>query len=204
MAALLEAEAGSGAGAVRYVGGERQELRLAEVACPAAAALPWRDGGVYLLTGGAGGLGLLFAEAIAKQARDTTLILTGRSALSEGARARLAGLPAKVDYRALDVSDAAGLERLVAEIVGSHGGLNGVIHSAGVLRDSFVIKKTEAELRAVLAPKVAGLLALDAATRDQELDFFVLFSSLTAVFGNIGQADYAAANGFMDAYAGLS
>ena len=136
-----------------------------------------------------------------KQARDTTLILTGRSALSEGARARLAGLPAKVDYRALDVSDAAGLERLVAEIVGSHGGLNGVIHSAGVLRDSFVIKKTEAELRAVLAPKVAGLLALDAATRDQELDFFVLFSSLTAVFGNVGQADYAAANGFMDAYA---
>ena len=62
--------------------------------CPAAAALPWRDGGVYLITGGAGGLGLLFAEAIAKQARDTTLILTGRSALSEGARARLAGLPA--------------------------------------------------------------------------------------------------------------
>ncbi len=89
----------------------------------------------------------------------------------------------------------------MAEIVGSHGGLNGVIHSAGVLRDSFVIKKTEAELRAVLAPKVAGLLALDAATRDQELDFFVLFSSLTAVFGNVGQADYAAANGFMDAYA---
>ena len=89
----------------------------------------------------------------------------------------------------------------MAEIVGSHGGLNGVIHSAGVLRDSFVIKKTEAELRAVLAPKVAGLLALDAATRDQELDFFVLFSSLAAVFGNVGQADYAAANGFMDAYA---
>ena len=76
--------------------------------CPAAAALPWRDGGVYLITGGAGGLGLLFAEAIAKQARDTTLILTGRSALSEGARARLAGLPAQVDYRALDVSDAVG------------------------------------------------------------------------------------------------
>ena len=108
-----------------------------------------------------------------------------------------------MDYRALDVCDASGLERLVAEIVGSHGGLNGVIHSAGVLRDSFVIKKTEAELQAVLAPKVAGLLALDAATRDQELDFFVLFSSLTAVFGNIGQADYAAANGFMDAYAGF-
>ena len=66
LAALLQAEAGSGAGAVRYIGGERQELRLEEVACPAAAALPWRDGGVYLITGGAGGLGLLFAEAIAK------------------------------------------------------------------------------------------------------------------------------------------
>ena len=201
LAALLQAEAGSGAGAVRYVGGERQALRLEEVACPSAAALPWRDGGVYLITGGAGGLGLLFAEAIAKEARDTTLILTGRSELSDGARARLQALPAQVDYRALDVCDASGLERLVAEIVGSHGGLKGVIHSAGVLRDSFVLKKTEAELRAVLAPKVAGLLALDAATRDEALDFFVLFSSVAGVFGNIGQADYAAANGFLDAYA---
>ena len=72
-----------------------RQLRLEEAQCPAAAALPFRDGGVYLLTGGAGGLGLLFAEAIAREARDATLILTGRSALSEGARARLEALPAR-------------------------------------------------------------------------------------------------------------
>jgi len=79
--------------------------------------------------------------------------------------------------------------------------LDGVIHAAGVLRDGFILQKNLQDVAAVLAPKVLGLVNLDTATKTLALDFFVVFSSLASVLGNIGQADYAAANAFMDAYA---
>ncbi|WP_455883944.1 KR domain-containing protein, partial [Serratia proteamaculans] len=82
-----------------------------------------------------------------------------------------------------------------------HRRLDGIIHSAGVIADNFIVKKSVEEFRRVLCPKVAGTLNLDRATRDMPLDFFVLFSSSTSVLGNLGQADYAAANGFMDSFA---
>ncbi|GGR19850.1 hypothetical protein GCM10010219_25800 [Streptomyces netropsis] len=80
--------------------------------------------------------------------------------------------------------------------------MDGILHSAGVLRDGFILKKSAEDFSAVLAPKVSGLVHLDSATQDADLDFLVLFSSFTGAFGNVGQADYAAANAFMDAYAG--
>ena len=83
----------------------------------------------------------------------------------------------------------------------AYGHLHGILHSAGTIRDSFIINKTDEELRAVLAPKVSGLVNLDLATRDLDLDFLVAFSSVAGARGNPGQADYAAANAFMDAYA---
>src|SRR5207302_4916271 len=67
--------------------------------------------------------------------------------------------------------------------------------------DNFILKKTGAEFAEVLSPKVRGTYNLDEASRDVELDFFVLFSSLAGALGNLGQADYAAANGFMDQFA---
>ncbi|MBP2630953.1 MAG: pksL 6, partial [Firmicutes bacterium] len=81
------------------------------------------------------------------------------------------------------------------------GNLNGIIHGAGVIRDNFFIKKTKEELQAVLAPKVNGVVNLDEASRELSLDFFIIFSSIAGSIGNIGQADYAAANAFMDIYA---
>src|SRR5581483_11024650 len=72
---------------------------------------------------------------------------------------------------------------------------------AGVLRDSFLRNKTPRELEEVFAPKVAGLVALDEATKNVALDCFIVFASLVGVLGNVAQADYAAANAFMDAYA---
>ncbi|WP_455872423.1 beta-ketoacyl reductase, partial [Serratia proteamaculans] len=86
-------------------------------------------------------------------------------------------------------------------ITRQHRRLDGIIHSAGVIADNFIVKKSVEEFRRVLCPKVAGTLNLDRATRDMPLDFFVLFSSSTSVLGNLGQADYAAANGFMDSFA---
>src|SRR5262249_30817557 len=78
---------------------------------------------------------------------------------------------------------------------------DGILHAAGMIRDGFIVGKTTDEFLEVLAPKVAGTLHLDEASQDLALDFMVLFSAGAAVTGNPGQADYAAANGFMDRFA---
>lgn len=167
--------------------------------------IPWRNGGVYLITGGAGGLGLIFAEEIVQRVRDVTVVLAGRSEPDERTRILMEMLTAMgssgthVEYRRLDVGQLAAVTRLVCDMRETFGGVHGVIHSAGVTRDNFILKKSPQELADVLAPKVAGCMHLDRAC--QELDFFVLFSSLTGATGNPGQADYAAANAFMDAFA---
>ncbi|RZL00111.1 MAG: SDR family NAD(P)-dependent oxidoreductase, partial [Rubrivivax sp.] len=193
---------------VRYVGDRAEvaflsEIPAEEVSLSAGARPLSQAGGVYLITGGVGGLGLLFARAMVEQASPVTLVLTGRSPLSADKQALLQGLRERgtqVEYATVDVSDAAAVRDLVNKIISEHGRLDGVIHSAGVLRDSFVMNKTPQELQAVLAPKVGGVVALDAATRKLALDYFVVFSSTAGMLGSVGQADYAAANAFMDAY----
>ncbi|WP_316173214.1 SDR family NAD(P)-dependent oxidoreductase, partial [Bradyrhizobium sp. SZCCHNRI2049] len=189
---------------VRYAGGERLVGKWSEVPADVNDEIPWRDGGVYLLTGGAGGLGLIFAKEIAEQAKDTVLVLTGRSELTEAKQAALESLQqlgARVVYRRVDVSDRAAVLELVSGIKEQFGGLTGIVHGAGVLRDSFIMNKTAADASAVIAPKVAGVVNLDEATRDCALECMILFGSASGAFGNVGQADYAAANGFLDAYA---
>ncbi|MCX7293787.1 SDR family NAD(P)-dependent oxidoreductase, partial [Janthinobacterium sp.] len=197
---------------VRQAQGRRQVLgwcELAEAAEMAAVAegppAPWKAGGVYLITGGLGGLGQIFAREIATQAPGARLILTGRRALDDAGRQQLHALEAlgaTVRYSMLDVADREAVQRLVLHVREECEGLDGIVHSAGVLRDSLLAKKSPADLEAVLAPKVAGLMHLDEASREIELDCFLCFSSLSAVRGNLGQADYAAANAFMDAFAG--
>ncbi|MEA2959171.1 MAG: polyketide synthase PksN, partial [Alphaproteobacteria bacterium] len=189
---------------VRYRSGERQVAGWAELAPSPPGGVRWRDRGVYLLTGGAGGLGLIFAREIAARVQQPRLILTGRSQPSAAQAAEFAALEAagaRVCYRQLDVADAAAVSRLVAELRQEFGSLEGIVHGAGVIRDSLLLKKTAAEVAAVLAPKVAGIVNLDAATRDVALDFMVLFASGAGALGNVGQADYAAANAFLDGYA---
>ena len=167
---------------------------------PAIAPKP---GGVYLITGGAGGLGLIFAEFLARQYQ-ARLILTGRSAPTRELTTRLDGLRslgAEVLYIAADVSRSDHVARALAQSRAHFGRIDGIIHSAGVLQDSYLRKKTSAQMQAVLAPKVFGTVHLDEQTRGDRLDFFVLFSSLAALGGNAGQCDYAFANHFMDSFA---
>ncbi|KAF9368894.1 hypothetical protein CPC16_004946, partial [Podila verticillata] len=203
LAQQLRAETTSLAPMVRYVQGQREVLGF-EPWASEETTLPWRDEGVYLITGGLGGLGQVFSRAMAQQVRHPVLVLTGRSVLKpaqEPVLQKLQALGARVAYRSVDVSDAVAVAALVAEIVEQYGQLNGVIHSAGVLQDSLLTQKTGESMRQVLAPKVAGLVALDEATRGVALDWLVLCSSVAGVLGNVGQADYAAGNGFLDSYA---
>ncbi|WP_417694849.1 SDR family NAD(P)-dependent oxidoreductase [Roseibium sp.] len=167
----------------------------------------WNDGGVYLVTGGMGGLGRLVAEDIARTAINPVLVLTGSKPLDDERSAfldRLRELGAVAGYRQANVADFAAVDRLVRHILEVHGHLNGVVHCSGVLRDGYIATKSSEDLKAVLAPKIHGALALRDACAALDLDAFVLFSSLASPFGNVGQADYAAANGFLDALAATS
>ncbi|MBY0088466.1 non-ribosomal peptide synthetase [Brevibacillus brevis] len=189
---------------IRYQEGKRYVLGWCETKpLHDEVTIPWKDQGTYLITGGAGGLGLIFAREIANQAKRATLILTGRSPLREDKQAMLHEWEksgARVVYRQVDVTDKQEVIQLIQSIQQEFGGLHGIIHSAGVVRDNFILKKTTEEWDQVVAPKVAGLTNLDEASKDQPLDFFVLFSSIAGSAGNSGQADYACANAFMDGY----
>ena len=189
---------------IRYEGDQRLVASFEEIIkVEKDQTIPWKNGGVYLITGGAGGLGLIFAKEIVEKEKDVTLILTGRSDLSKEKKARLDELErlgGKTEYKSVDVSDKKAVNALVLEIQNNSGGLNGIIHSAGVIRDNFILKKTKAEFEQVLAPKVEGVMNLDHAAKELDLDFFVLFSSGAGVTGSIGQADYSTANAFMDAF----
>ncbi|WP_304364769.1 SDR family NAD(P)-dependent oxidoreductase [Brevibacillus dissolubilis] len=198
---------------VRYQEGQRlvagwNDIEIAQAGAEgkadAQAGVPWKDKGVYLITGGAGGLGLIFAQEIASQVKDAVLILTGRSPLNNEKESQLRDLQnagARVIYKQVDVTQKAAVHQLIQDIQAEYGSLNGIIHSAGVIKDNFILKKTSEEIREVLAPKVTGLAYLDEITKELPLDFFILFSSGASAVGNLGQADYAMANAFMNVYA---
>ncbi|SFW64539.1 SDR family NAD(P)-dependent oxidoreductase, partial [Luteibacter sp. UNCMF366Tsu5.1] len=169
--------------------------------------VPYREHGVYLVTGGLGGIGSLVATDILSRAAHARVVLGGRGALEGERVVRFERLRRRfgerIDYRSMDLADDTDVATAIASIVASHGALHGVFHAAGTTRDAFVRGKSLDDIAAVLAPKVAGTLSLDAATARLTLDTFVCFSSTTAALGQVGQADYAAANGFMDGFARL-
>ncbi|NQE34940.1 type I polyketide synthase [Microcoleus asticus] len=179
-----------------------------------------REGGVYLITGGLGGIGLVLAENLAKTVR-AKLVLVGRSAFPDR-NERSQWLATHDDQdtisrkiRKLLEFEESGAEVLVAtadvtnleqmqvaiEIAQKQfGHIDGVIHAAGVPGGGIIQRKTREEAERILAPKVKGTLVLDLLLKDVELDFFVLFSSLASVIGGVGQVDYAGANAFLDAF----
>ncbi|MGD9364366.1 MAG: SDR family NAD(P)-dependent oxidoreductase [Desulfobacteraceae bacterium] len=165
--------------------------------------LPVRMGGTYVITGGAGRIGQLMAEHFAEEYK-ARLVLTGRRPASEAVDGLLAEISRKggeAIYLDSDISDPAHCERIVAEAKSRFGGINGVLHCAGVTRDSLTAVKTVSDARAVFLPKIHGTLHLDRVTESETLDFMVFFSSTAGIIGNIGQCDYAFANGFMDHFA---
>lgn len=189
---------------LRYALDTLQAVQWQNSAPKAVAALPWKENGVYLITGGAGGLGRLFTQEIATRLATAVIILAGRSAWDQQIQQQIQALSqqgVRVHYRQVDLTDAEQTSALIEFIAEEYGTLNGILHAAGVLSDEFIIRKSNESFAQVLRPKVAGTLNLDRATESMAMDFMVLFSSGVAVTGNPGQVDYAAANGFLDAYA---
>ena len=166
------------------------------------AYLPVRDDGAYLVTGGLAGLGLRVADHLCERGA-RTLVLAGRSSPSADAEAaieRMRAAGARVLTLQVDVADRDALERALSGIA-ELPHLRGVVHCAGVLRDAALVQQTWADFQAVLQPKVAGLHNLEALTRDQPLDFFLIYSSIAGTLGSPGQSNHAAANAFLDAAA---
>jgi len=164
-----------------------------------------REGGVYIITGGGGGLGRIIAGHLLSRVK-AHVILTGRSPLDPERSAEieaLGTLGGEIVYIQSDVTRRDHVDTLISTVKGRFGKINGIIHGAGIIRDALLINKKLKAAKAVLGPKVTGTVHLDEATRSESLDFFILFSSIAALTGNIGQCDYAFANSFMDHFAQL-
>src|SRR5690606_37912404 len=133
------------------------------------------------------------------------LALVSRSGpASETAQQAIAALQARgvtVHAAACDVTDAQAVNDLVAHIQHAMPPLKGIVHAAMVIDDGLIRNATAEQIERVLAPKVLGGQHLDAATRDLSIDFFVMFSSGTTLFGNPGQANYVPANIWLEGLA---
>lgn len=156
----------------------------------------------YLVTGGLSGFGLRTAQWLADRGARHLALVSRSGPASEAAQQALAALQARgvaVHAAACDVTDAQALANLMQQLAADMPPLKGVVHAAMVIDDGLVRGATAEQIERVLAPKVVGAMRLDAATRHLPLDFFITFSSATTLFGNPGQANYVAANAFLEA-----
>ncbi len=177
--------------------------------------------GVYLITGGLGGIGYVMATELAKQFK-AKLVLINRTPLplrnewsswlkehsADDAISRnirkvrdLESSGANVLVLSGDVTDIDRMREIVQEAETHFGEINGVIHGAGTVNDGLIQMKNQSDIENVFAPKVYGTLVLDELLTGKNLDFFVVFSSTSTVISPVGQIDYIAANAFLNAYA---
>jgi acyl transferase domain-containing protein/acyl carrier protein len=210
--------------AVAYRGARRwvESFEPAQLPLPALGQVKWREGGVYLVTGGLGGIGLALAEYLARNWK-AKLVLVGRSRLPERAEwpallaseeepsdlgrklSKLLELEAAgIEALALsaDVANLEQMEGVIRQARERFGAIHGVIHAAGVMGMGLMQLKSADQANDVLSPKVRGTLVLEQVLSGESVELMVLCSSVAAVMGGgPGQVDYCGANAFLDAYA---
>jgi thioester reductase-like protein len=178
--------------------------RPASIAPGPVDPVAFRPNGTYLITGGLGGFGLEVAKWMVGRGARCLVLMGRRGAHSDEARRAVAGLEgagARVEVVTGDVAEPADVARALAHVDRHLPPLRGVLHAAMVLEDCLLQNLDWEHLRRVLAPKVHGAWNLHAQTLGRPLEHFILFSSLSSIFGIAGQANYAAANAFLDALA---
>ncbi|MEU5763188.1 thioester reductase domain-containing protein [Nocardia sp. NPDC047648] len=188
---------------IRYHGGRRQvrRARLLTGTVPGSAGAVLRPGSVVVVTGGFGGIGQQLSRRLAGEYGARLVLVSRRplDAAAAGLLGELAGLGAEAVHVRADVSVAADAERVAAIAHATFGPVDVLYHGAGQLRDGLLSSTGRDDAQSVLAPKVYGVEHLTRALPEARLT--VLFSSVSAVLGNPGQADYAAANRYLDVFA---
>ena len=218
---LAESQADPVASVVSYRGPHRWIQCFEPIACPEPIRSCLRQNGVYVITGGLGGVGLTLAEHLAKT-RQAKLVLLGRSQLpsrenwpkllsatdnADSTRRKiekimhLEALGAEVMVLQADVAIQAELKAAIVEAHQRFGAIHGVIHAAGEVGGGLISAKTEAMVAQIFSPKVQGMRALQAVFKDEALDFMLLCSSLAAIAGGLNKVDYCSANAYLDAAA---
>lgn len=218
---LMELQAAQPAYLVAYRAGVRYVEQFRPIASlPKGAPITLHEKGVYLITGGTGGMGLEIGKYLAQQAR-IHLALLGRTPLpprenwdeqimanpdSKEAKKltefqTIESLGAHVDYIPVDLGDPHAMRSVTDDLHHRYGRINGIIHAAGISGEGILQQKSDETFRNVIAPKITGTWILDNLTREDQPDFVLLFSSVSGIFGGPGQGDYTAANSYLDAYA---
>jgi acyl transferase domain-containing protein/thioesterase domain-containing protein len=217
-AIVAECRTTTSADLVGWRGGARWIAQLVKPSTTAPAKALVREGGVYLLTGGLGGVALELAAFLAQRYKAKLALVSRRAmpartewnamAAGTGEQAallrRLLALEsegAEVATHAADVADPVAMAKVIAAVRQRWGAVHGVFHAAGTLQDGPIAAKTGEAIRQVLAPKAAGAQVLHELLPPGELDVFALFSSTSVFLGPPGQVDYVAANAFLDAIA---
>lgn len=171
---------------------------------PARPSLVLPEDGTYLVTGGLGGFGLRTAQWLVERGARHLVLISRSGPASAEAKAALEAFAqqgVQVCARACDVTDRAALRALLVEIGITLPPLKGIVHAATVIEDGLIRSMNREQIRRVLRPKVLGAYLLHELTRTMPLDFFILFSSATTLFGNPGQGNYVAANSCLEALA---
>ncbi len=169
-----------------------------------------KDSGVYVLTGGTGGIALVLARALAERNNKVKIALLNRSELIDDGSAfkknkinnieKIRELGAEVTVYKVDVTDEVKVKETFDELKKSYGRINGVIHTAGVASAEILVTKSVDNFKEVVDPKIKGTINLFKEIKDDNVDFFVLCGSSSVLTGEASQADYVAANTFLNAF----
>ncbi|WP_209008216.1 type I polyketide synthase [Roseibium polysiphoniae] len=174
------------------------------VSLPEASTLSFKADATYVIAGGFGGFGVELLKRLGDMGARHLAVLSRRGDTTEEAQAaiaELAGAGVTVRAFACDITDEAAMSGAFEAIRADMPEIRGVFHTAMVLNDVLIANLDHEGLSKVLAPKVRGAELLDALTVNDPLDHFVLYSSATTLVGNPGQANYVAANGYLEALA---
>lgn len=190
---------------VAYRGNNRYTKGLVSETIISYSNLPLlEDGDTYLIIGGLGGIGSKLVQKISELVKANILIV-GSSSFDSVKKEQLLALNhnksnAFVDYYECDIANAREAEELINKIKHKYKNIQGVIHCGGKNNDKLLISKGWKDFKEVLKPKTIGTYILNEATAKEPLKFFVAFSSVVSITGNVGQTDYAYANGVLDAF----